>query len=786
MTDPAMPQDSASAGHYGIGAAVPRTEDEVLLRGLGRYTDDIDLPGQAFAAMVRSPFGHARILGIDSAAALAVPGVLAVYDGRDLIDAGLGGVVPMAGVPNYDGTPMHAPTRLPLPIDRARFVGEVLAFVVAETDTAAREAAELVALDLDPLPAAATADAALAPGAVLVHDTVAGNVAVDYRWGDADAVAEAFATAAHAVRLELESNRVVANPLEPRAALGDYDPASGRWTLHTPSQGVFSIRSVLAREVLKVPVERLRVLTDKVGGSFGMKIAVFPEQAMVLFAARALKRPVKWRDDRSGAFLADHHGRDSAMTAELALDAEGRFLAVRLTGWGNLGAWPVAALPFTVNAVKNVVGVYGTPLLHVATRGVYTNTVPVGAYRGAGRPEGNYYMERLIDAAAMATGIDRLALRRLNHIPPDAVPYAAPSGMRYDSGDYPAVFGDALRLGDCAGFPERRRESTARGRLRGLGIASFLEVTAPSVKEMGGIRFERDGTVTITTGTLDYGQGHGTTFAQVVVERLGIPFDCVRLVQGDSDQLVAGGGSGGSRSIMGSGTAFFRAADEVIEHGRRLAAHYLEAAVADIEFGRGRFTIVGTDRSIGIMDLVRQIRDDAALPEDLPRALDATLVTDSPPSAFPNGAHVAEVEIDPETGETQVVRYAMVNDFGTVVNPLIVQGQSHGGVVQGIGQALMERTIYDSHGQLVTGSFLDYALPRAADVPSFAYAERPVPATTNPLGVKGCGEAGCTGALPAVMSAVLDALAPLGIRHIDMPVTPEKVWRAIRDAASST
>jgi carbon-monoxide dehydrogenase large subunit len=493
---------------------------------------------------------------------------------------------------------------------------------------------------------------------------------------------------------------------------------------------------------------------------------------------------VKWADQRSESFVSDHHGRGHALEAALALDKDGRFLAVRLSGYGDLGAYlsQVMPLPSSVNVAKNLPGVYRTPAIDVSIQCVFTNTTPIGAYRGAGRPEGNYIMERLVEAAAAEMGLDRIELRRRNHIPADAMPYKAASDNLYDSGEFTPLLDRAVEAADWAGFPARKAESRARGKLRGIGVGQYLEVTAPPMNEMGGIRFEADGTVTIVTGTLDYGQGHATPFAQVLSERLGIPFERIRLIQGDSDELIAGGGTGGSKSIMASGAAIVQASAKVVEQGREIAAHMLEAGVADIEFARGRFTIAGTDRGIGIMELAERLRRGEKLPEGAPSTLDVRTVFESAPSAYPNGCHVAEVEVDPETGVTEVVRYAMVNDFGTIINPLLVEGQLHGGVVQGIGQALMERTVYDGSGQLVTGSYMDYALPRAADAPFFSFESRPVPATTNPLGAKGCGEAGCAGSLPAVMNALADALREVGVKHIDMPATPQAVWAAIDGA----
>jgi carbon-monoxide dehydrogenase large subunit len=771
---------------FGAGQPVRRTEDPVLVRGEGRYTDDVNLPGQAYAVMVRSTHAHGIIRTIDAAAARAMQGVLAVVTGADLAAAGYGGLKCLPPLKNRDGTPMKKPTRPALPTDKVRFVGDPVACVVAESVAQAKDAAEAVVVDIDPLPAVTKASDAAKAGAPQLYDDVPGNVALDFLYGDPQAVAEAFAKAAHVTRLDLINNRLVVSAMEPRAAVAAYDAASGRFTLHVESQGTFGMKGQLV-EILGVPADKVRVLTGNVGGSFGMKAAPYPEYICVLHAARALGRPVKWTDERSGSFVSDSHGRDHERTAELALDRDGRFLALRLSGYGNAGAYLgfVAPLMSTVNAVKNVVSVYRIPLLEVATKFVFTNTTLVTAYRGAGRPEANYFMERLIDTAAREMGIDRLELRRRNHIKPKEIPYKAVSDQTYDSGDFPAVFKHAVELADWKGFARRKRESRKRGLLRGLGIGSYLEVTAPPNKEMGGIRFEADGTVTIITGTLDYGQGHAAPFAQVLSERLGIPFDRIRLKQDDSDELIAGGGTGGSRSITASGTAIVEAAAKVVEQGKQIASVVLEAAPADIEFIHGRFVIAGTDRAIGILDLAEKLRSGLALPAGLPRSLDVKHATEPIPSAFPNGCHVAEVEIDPDTGAVEVVKYSSANDFGTVINPLLVEGQMHGGLVQGIGQALMEQAVYDADGQLLTGSYMDYALPRAVAAPSFVTEHHPVPCRTNPLGTKGCGEAGCAGALVSVMNAIVDALSEYGIRHIEMPATPQRVWEAIRDSKRS-
>ena len=770
---------------FGIGQPVTRTEDPLLVRGAGCYTDDVRLTGEAHALIVRSRIAHGAIKRIETSAARAMPGVLGVFTGTDLAAYGtLKCIVPFN---NRDGTPMKRPPRPALASDKVRFVGDPVAFVVAETWLAAKDAAEAVEVEIDPLPAVVNPREAITVGAPLIHDEAPGNVALDYHYGDAEAVAAAFAKAAHVTRLNLVNSRVVVSAMEPRAAIAEHDAANGRYTLHVPSQGVFGMKGSIA-EILKVEPQLVRILTGHVGGSFGMKAAPFPEYVCVLHAARVLGRPVRWTDERSGSFVSDSHGRNHEVTAELALDAEGSFLAVRLTSFGNVGAFlsPVAPMPSTLNAVRNMQSVYRTPLLEVSTKCVFTNTTQVSAYRGAGRPEGNYYMERLVDAAAAEMGIDRVELRRRNQIKPRELPRKVASGSNYDSGDFPAVLREALEVSDAKGFARRKRESRRGGKLRGLGIGSFLECTAPPSKEMGGIRFEADGTVTVITGTLDYGQGHAAPFAQVLSEKLGVPFERIRLLQGDSDELLAGGGTGGSKSIMHSGTAIVEAAGKVIAQGKEIASYVLEAAASDIEFRDGRFVIAGTDRSIGIMELAEKLRSGIKLPEGTPSTLDVRHVSEGPKSAtYPNGCHVCEVELDPETGVIEVVRYASVNDFGTVINPLIVEGQLHGGVVQGIGQALMEMTAYDGDGQLLTGSFMDYALPRAADSPQVDVINHPVPATTNVLGVKGCGEAGCAGALTSVMNAIADALSGLGIAHLDMPATPYRVWQAIKEARAA-
>ena len=587
---------------FAIGQPVPRSEDPVLLRGEGHYSDDFNLPGQAYAVIVRSPMAHGLIHKIETSVARAMPGVLAVYTAADLEKGGIGPLPARQVMNNRDGTPMLQPVRDALATDKVRYVGEAVAAVIAETVAQAKDAAEAAEVDIEALPAVTEPSAATAPGGPRLYDEVPENVGLDFHFGDSAAVAEAFARAAHVTRLELRSNRIVVNAIEPRAALAEYDPARRHFTLHVGCQGVFGFRNYIAG-VLGVGRDEVRIMTDRVGGSFGMKQPNMSEYFCLLHAARELRRPVKWTDERSGSFVSDTHGREAQMTAELALDMEGNFLAVRLTGYGNVGATYGAPGPSTRNAVRNTLGVYKTPLIEVTTKCVFTNTTPVGAYRGAGRPEANYYMERLVDTAAREMGIDQVELRRRNHIPAEAMPYKAPNGTTYDSGEFTNLLNKAVALADWDGFAERKEESRARGKLRGRGISDYLELTGPPGREMGGIRFEPNGAVTIITGTLDYGQGHWSPFAQVLATRLGIPFQSIRLIQGDSDELIAGGGTGGSKSMIVSGNAIVGAAEKVVEAGRQIAAHVLEAAAADIEFRAGRFVIAGTDRSVGLMEL---------------------------------------------------------------------------------------------------------------------------------------------------------------------------------------
>jgi aerobic carbon-monoxide dehydrogenase large subunit len=775
-------ETALSLTKFGIGQPVRRTEDPRLVRGEGSYTDDLARPGEAYAVMVRSREPHGVIRAIDTGAPKGMPGVLAVYTAADL--SAYGPLKCNLPLKSRDGSPIRYTPRPALAADKVRFVGDPIACVVAETLAQAKDAAEAISIDIEPLKPVLNPADAVKPGAPLVFDEVPNNTALDYHYGDSAKVAEAFARAKHVTRLETSNQRMVVNAMEPRAAIGEYDAAAGKWTLYSSSQGVHGMKTSLM-DILGAPADKVRVVTGQVGGSFGMKASVYPEYVCILHAARALGRPVKWTDERSGSFVSDHHGRAQDMVIEIAFDENAHILALRLTGYGDMGGYLAQFGPLlpTGNQAKNIASIYRTPLIEVATKCVFTNTNFVSAYRGAGRPEGNYYVERALDLAASELGIDRLDLRKRNIIRKSDLPFKAASDMTYDCGDFLGVLKQALDAADYSGFGKRRRESKKRGLLRGLGIGCYLEVTAAPGKELGAIHFEVDGTVTIVTGTLDFGMGHTTTYAQILTDLLGIPFDRIRLVEGDSDLMAFGGGSGGSRSVMFAGTALSESAAIVIERGKQIASHVLEASVNDIEFENGRFVIAGTDRSIGLIELAARLRAGLKLPDGAPTSLDVDHVVKDPvPSAFPNGCHIAEVEIDPQTGNARVVRYTAVNDLGTVVNPLLVEGQVQGGVVQGLGQVLMEKAIYDADGQLVTGSFMDYAMPRAHDAPMINVLNHPVPTRSNPLGAKGCGEAGTSGGLPSVANAVIDALSEYGIRHLEMPMTPARIWQAIEEA----
>ena len=758
---------------FGLAQPVRRVEDPRLLKGIGKYTDDYSLPGEAHGVVLRSPHACAKILSVDTSGAEGMPGVLAVVTGKELNEAGIGNRPCMIPLKNRDGS-SRADTPYPvLQSEMVRHVGDPVAFVVAETHQQARDAAEAVMVEYDVLPSITDLGAAMGDGAPQVWDGVKNNLCFDWEAGDKAATDAAFAEAAHVTRLTVVNNRIVVASMEARAAVASFDQATGRWTLTTNTQGGWSVKEMLAKNIFNVPEDRFRVVTPDVGGGFGMKLFLYAEQALTCYAARKLGRPVRWASERSEAFLSDTHGRDNITRAELALDKEGKFLALRTRNVANMGAYLSNFAPFipTLAGTKVLASVYKFQAIYVNVLGVFTHTVPVDAYRGAGRPESNYVVERLIDAAAAEVGIDRIELRRRNMVAPSAMPYVTAMQQTYDSGDFQRVLDAALEKMDWAGFEGRRASSARRGMKRGIGMSYYLEATGGAPSERAEIRFADDGFVDVFVGTQSSGQGHETAYVQLTVDQLGIDGDKVRIKQGDTDTIPTGGGTGGARSLYSEGQAILVTAASVIEKGKKAASEALEASVSDIEFSGGRFSVAGTDRGLDILELAAAQRT---------RAASGQAATTLDVHTFPNGCHMAEVEIDPDTGMVGILRYIVCDDVGKAVNPMIVRGQVHGGVAQGFGQAVLEQTAYDPQsGQLLSGSFMDYALPRAADLPDIEVDLIEVPCASNPLGVKGAGEAGAVGSPPAVINAIVDALSDTGVKSIDMPATPEKVWKAI-------
>jgi carbon-monoxide dehydrogenase large subunit len=774
----------------GIGQPVRRKEDYRLLTGRGRFGDDIVLPRQTHAYFVRSPHAHARIAAVDKTASLAVPGVLAALTGADYAAAGLGPIPHNPGLSappdvqaRLTGGPPIATRHYPLPADRARFVGEPVALVVAETTAAAKDAAELVDVTYEPLPAVVSAADAVAPGAPSLWDEAPDNVCIDIEVGDAAATAAAFARAAHVVRLETLAQRVTGVPMEPRTIAADYDAASGCYTLYTGSgRGVAKVRTDLA-QVLGVPDERVRCVCGDMGGNFGTRNLFYPEYALLAWASRLVGRPVKWTCERSDSFLSDWQGRDLTVMAELALDAEGRFLAIRGSNLSNLGGHATAFGPLQ-KGIGLMSNVYAIPAAHFRGRGAVTNTVPTTPLRSAGRPEAIFVVERLVDLAADRLGIDPAELRRRNLVSPAAQPFTNPAGLTYDSGDYPAAMATGLALADWDGFPARRGEARRRGKLRGIGVANYIEITTGVPRERTEITVLPEGRVELVMGTMASGQGHETSFAQLVTEWLGVPFDSIDYVAHDTARVAAGGGSHSGRSMKLAATIVGQATDDIVANGRKIAAHLLEAGEADIEFAEGRYRIVGTDRELGLFEIAEAAATRPDLPADLQGPLAAVSDQTLPVASFPYGTQICEVEVDAETGAVEIVGYTAVDDVGRAVNPMIVHGQTHGGIAQGVGQALLEHSHYDPEsGQLLAASFMDYAMPRADTFPQLKTALSEVPSPTNRLGVRSGGEGGTTPALAAVINAIVDALAELGVTHIEMPATPERVWRAIQGAS---
>ena len=773
---------------FGVGQPVRRFEDETLITGRGRYTDDIRLDGVAHAYVLRSPVAHANLRGVDAAAARAMPGVLLILTGEDVAAEGLGDLPCVVPLPNRDGSQRHDTPRPALTVGKVRHVGQPVALVVAETLAQARDAAEAIAVDYDALPAVVDARAAVAPGAPQLFDGIPGNVVFDWDNDTCDfaATEAAFAKADRVTTLEMVNNRVVVNSMEPRNAIGDYDHATGRAVLHTATQGPHFVRDPLADAVLRQPKNKVRVVSPaNVGGAFGMKAFLYPEQVLVVWAAGKLKRPVKWQSDRSEGFISNNQGRDHFTRAELAMDARGRFLAVRVSILANLGAYLSQMGAFIPTRSSDLIsGLYTTPAIAINVKGVCTNTVPVCAYRGAGRPEASYLIERLVDAAARDLGKSPDAIRRLNLIPPSKIPYTSATKLVFDSGEFEKVMDLAMQKADWAGFKARRRDSEKRKKLRGIGMATYTERCGGGFPETVSIEFKGE-RVELVMGNQEYGTGLVTSYKQLVSDRLGIDADRIDVIYGDSDRSPRGL-TGGSRALPVAGSGLHEAALKVIDKGRGIAAHLLEASPTDVEFDDGAFRIVGTDRHVDLFEVAAAARDPAKLPPGMAPGLDVTHEQIPAAATYPNGCHIAEVEIDPDSGTVTIARYTVVDDFGAVINPLLLEGQVHGGVVQGLGQALFEHTVYDESGQLLTGSFTDYAMPRADDVPFFSFSTHNVPCKANPLGIKGAGEAGAIGAPPAAINAIVDALhRKAGVRHVDMPATPHRIWQALHGGTPS-
>jgi carbon-monoxide dehydrogenase large subunit len=781
----------------GIGASVRRKEDYRFLTGDGNYTDDVQIAGQTYAYFLRSPHAHAKINGIDKSAALKAPGVIAIFTGEDLAADKVGGLPCGWLITDVNGQPMKEPPHPVLCQGKARHVGDPVAVVIAETNLQARDAGELIEVDYEVLPAVVDATAALKQGAPVLHDIATDNKCYTWSIGDKAAVDAAFARAHHVTKLKLINNRLVPNAIEPRAVVASYSRSDDSYTLYVANQNPHVERLLLTAFVLSLPEHKVRVIAPDVGGGFGSKIFLYAEDAALTWASKKINRPIKWTSDRSEAFISDAHGRDHATVAEMAADKDGKFLAMRVHTVANLGAYLSTfstSVP-TILYATLLAGQYTTPAIYCEVDGVFTNTVPVDAYRGAGRPEAAYVVERLVSAVAREMNIDQAEIRRRNFI--TSFPYQTPVALQYDTGDFNACLTGAIELADVAGFPQRRAESEKRGKRRGLGYSTYIEACglAPSniagalgaragLFEVGEVRVHPTGSITVFTGSHSHGQGHETTFAQIVASRLGVAFDQVDVVHGDTGRVPFGMGTYGSRSLSVGGSAIMKALDKIEAKGKKIAAHLLEASATDIEFKDGKFTVIGTDKSVpfGAVAFSAYVPHNYPL-DKLEPGLNETAFYDPTNFTYPGGAHICEVEVDPETGMVEIAAMTAVDDFGNIINPMIVEGQVHGGLAQGIGQALMENCVYDQEsGQLLSGSLMDYAMPRAVDFPSFKVGNRVTPCTHNPLGAKGCGEAGAIGSPPSVINAVIDALAPLGVTHIDMPASPERVWRAIQSA----
>ncbi|NKB58816.1 MAG: molybdopterin-dependent oxidoreductase [Alphaproteobacteria bacterium] len=765
----------------GIGVSVPRIEDEALLTGKGRFIDDINLPDQAHAHFVRSPYAHARISSIDSSAALEEPGVIAVFTGADMDRDDVGAIVGSAPVENKDGSPLFVPERRAMATNVARYAGETVAVVIAETAAQAADAAELLDIDYEELPSVTKTGGALDAEAPVIWAEVGSNIALDWETGDRSATDAAFSRAAHVTQVDLVNNRIVVGATEPRGAVAQFDPLTRRYTVYTPTQGNNPVHTAMAKPGLNVPMSDIHLITPDVGGGFGIKNGIYPEQIVLPWAAKKLDRPVKWYPSRSDAFLTDYHARDHVMHAELALDVGGNFLAIRCKTTSSMGAYHTggAAIIPTKGGTRMLTNVYRIDTVFAETTCVFTNNTPTAAFRGAGKPEFCYMVERLVDKAARELNIDPAELRRRNLVAPTEMPYSTPTGLVYDSGDFEDNMTQALALAGQETLAERKQKARDTGKLLGFGYAVYTEPDGFMDNRVG-MTFDSSGVITVTLTGQTNGQGHATVFSQITASQLGLPFDNIHVVQGDSDRIGPGSGTGGSRTTTVAGAGIVQSSEQIIEKGKRIAAQMLEASAGDIEFQGGQFVIAGTDRSVDLVTVAKASFSSASVPvgEDLGLEANAHYVARA--YNYPCGCHVAEVEIDRDTGYVQVTRYAMVSDFGTIVNPMLLEGQLHGGVSNGLGQALSEEVVYDpDSGQLLTGSFMDYCMPRAIETPDFAWATTETTCLTNPLGVKGCGESGPTASMPAVVNAIVDALSEFGVTEIDMPVTAEKVWRAI-------
>ena len=782
----------------GIGASVRRKEDKKFLTGKGRYTDDINRAGQIYAYFVRSDVAHANIKSIDTKAASAASGVVAVYTGEDVAADGIGGPICGWVVPNRDGSATHEPPHPLLAQGKVRFVGDAVAVVIAESVDQAKSASELVEVDYEELPAVANLETA-SSGAE-IHEGMAENRYFDWELGDEEETDKALKAAAKVIKLTVRNNRLIPNAMEPRCALAEYDDLADSYTLHTTSQNPHLTRLVLAAFMFQIPESKLRVVAPDVGGGFGSKIYVYIEESVCVWASKKLKRPIKWTADRTQSFLTDAHGRDHVNNVQLALDNKNKIIGLRVDTICNLGSYLSAfavAVPTYLHGTL-LSGLYDIPAIYTNVKGMATTTAPVDAYRGAGRPEATYLLERTMDAAAREVGMDQAEFRRLNYIPKDAFPYQTAVALQYDIGDYEPALDSAMQMIDYKNFESRRSEAAKRGKYRGIGVSSYIEACgiAPSAVagalggrvggwESASVRVDPTGTITVFTGAHSHGQGHATTFAQIVSERLGVPNSSVELVHGDSDKTPFGMGTYGSRSLAVGGVALSKALDKVVEKSKKIAAHLMEASAEDVEFKEGKFTVAGTDKetAFGDVALAAYVPHNYPL-ETLEPGLEETAFYDPMNFTYPAGTHIAEVEVDPATGVVEVVDWAACDDFGNLINPMIVEGQVHGGIAQGIGQALLENAHYDENGQLLTASYMDYCMPRADDLPSFKVGYTNTPCTHNDLGVKGCGEAGAIASPPALINAIIDALSPLGVTDMSMPATPQKVWKAIQDSQS--